>query len=224
MTPSYLFTLTSVSRPFLAVGAVGLLEVSTTDDTTSFVLPNGLNLTNPNGYNTSYFRGITGYMMMAAYGTGDPSETVAFQDNDRLMWPMTILRVPRDMTGVWPEFPVSATECTLSYCVNDYNSEVRNGTLYERVTSAPSERSAQSWQPYHLNSSHFDPNNPSRLEFSNIYSAVLRTDLQIENGFNVSKLAVDGLSYFFQKTFTEAYSLKDRPNGTGALGNMYYPS
>jgi len=73
--------------------------------------------------------------------------------------------------------------------------------------------------------SHFDPKNPNRLEFSNIFSAVLRTDLQVGNGFNVSKVAVDGLSYFFQKTFTGASeSLRDRPNGIGALGNMYYPS
>ena len=111
---------------------------------TSFELPNGLSIDNGLGNKRS------GGMLMTSHGTGNASETNSLQDVDTLIWAMTIIRVPPSLTddlSTWPDIAIEAMECALYYCVNRYNSQVRNGTLQEQVTpNTELSRSSQSWQ------------------------------------------------------------------------------
>lgn len=186
---------------------------------TQFTLPNGLFINNPNGSNGSY----ENFLTMATYGTGNSSQTVAFQAYDLLIWSTTILKVA-NVPGVWPRLPISATECALYYCVKTYKSEVKNGTVYEATILAPYERSAMSWQ-YEKRilpgGVHLDPNS---LEFDALLSAIPRTDLQLGEGFNVSQAAVDSINWYMRNLFTKNTSdYYQIPNGVASNNSTYIP-
>jgi len=66
---------------------------------------------------------------MTTFGTSNRSDSIAFQDNNLLMWSLTVLK--QTVSGF------AATECALSYCMNRITSHYKNGTLYESMERLP---------------------------------------------------------------------------------------
>ncbi|KAI1324009.1 hypothetical protein F5Y16DRAFT_382150 [Xylariaceae sp. FL0255] len=169
---------------------------------TYFTLPNGLGLGNLNG--TGHLGALDGTYFAVSFGTGNATATMTMQDLDLMIWSMSIIQIDAESVSssvLWPKFPVVATECALSYCVNTYQDKVVNGSFQpSTVPVANAYRVPQPWQitewlagllgPGGLTSIEFDPN-----------MAFLRTDLSIVspdtgNGYNLSVAAVWGISSF----------------------------
>lgn len=167
---------------------------------TVFRLPNGLGLTNT-------VEGDPPLAWMVGFGTNNGSQSISFGSKDTLIWSMTMVRV-LNPEALWPSSPVIAAECGLWYCVRNYDSLVKDGNLIEVESPAPSMRSNNSW---HL-SRFFPPLSDSQIGrkvedttlgfgISSIYN---RTDLQLDDRFNVSQAAVYGISNLMNTTFTRA--------------------
>lgn len=124
---------------------------------------------------------------------------------------MTMIRV-LNPKKLWPS-SVIAVECGLWYCVNNYDSKVKDGKLSEIVSSAPSTRSQNSWQWSSdrraiLNNSNLvqqreNSTGPDTLSYG-MFSIDNVTDLQLGDGFNVSQAAAYGISDFLNSTFTRS--------------------
>ncbi|KAJ4367417.1 hypothetical protein N0V83_006999 [Neocucurbitaria cava] len=187
---------------------------------TSYQLPNGLYLNNLNGapyYEPDhYYEGpskTVQAIFMTSYGTGNASRTNTFNDSDSLIWAMSFLKMQAPSedsahSNGWPNVSVEAVECGLFYCVNQYTSDVRNGTLYETETPVRNAtREASSWELIdytypNLDGINFDDWNMNSLEFNNTTSSWGRTDLMFGNQYNLSWAAVNSLSSQFQSQFT----------------------
>lgn len=111
------------------------------NENTKFRLPNGLFIENQRGWvyndHPSSNVDISNGVMVSAFGTSAPSKTVGMHDLDTLIWSMTMIRAtgdPTNSSATWPELPRSSMECALYYCVNSYNTTVRNGVLQESAT------------------------------------------------------------------------------------------
>lgn len=178
---------------------------------TAFRLPNGLYLDNANGwqYGTRFTNSYTGEVLMATFGTTNASETVSTQEIDTLIWSMSMIRAEPDPTNsytVWPNLPLSAMECALFYCVNNYEATVSNGTFQEFSTQAVDvTRDRNSWQPT-SNGNILNESQLTSIAFHKHYSLVTRTDLSLlspssGSRFNISKATVDSISYYYQSTF-----------------------
>jgi len=163
----------------------------------------------------------SGIVYMTAYGTGNPSATASFQDNDLLIWPTTIFRLQAKAgpENRWPDLPTEAIECALYYCVKRYKSTVYNGVLSEDESIVDNvRRSPGSWQiqpnrysgaPGHT---HFENSSEvSSLEYSNQTAGFYWTDLVLETdsvaSYNVSQQGVRGISAYFQTTLREEVDL-----------------
>lgn len=173
-----------------------------TPNATTFRLPNGLLINNADGVNftTPWDYGT---VYMTSFGTGNASKTNSLQENDSLIWAMSILRMlpPADSSSVWPNTPLEAVECGLFYCVNQYSPRVENRVLYEvetRVDNAA--RDSDSWQPMSVNGKHFgktfgpgfvcDAGSIKSIEYSDNNRQQPRSDLMFGDNFNVSQTAV----------------------------------
>ena len=143
--------------------------------------PNGLRLINPVDDPS------LGWMV--GFGTGNGSQSISFGSKDTLIWSMTMIRVSNPEAS-WPSSHVIAAECGLWYCVRNYDSLVKDGNLIEIESPAPSMRSKNSWQLSNSPASRHGPKvEDPTLSFgtSSIYN---RTDLQLNDRFNVSQAAV----------------------------------
>ncbi|GME48285.1 hypothetical protein BKCO1_1130001 [Neofusicoccum parvum] len=201
---------------------------------TAFRLPNGLFIDNQDGW--QWGASSNGAMMMTTYGTGNASKTVSMQDLDTLIWSLGILKAspnPTNDTAEWPYLPISATECALYYCINRYDTTVRNGTLHETATPvAGAKRAADSWQPVDFPES-WRPLNDTMLasiEFDEYFSCIERSDLALEapdgERFNVSQNAVDSISAYFKSTFETSLRSYNETNHTveGQINGWYMNS
>lgn len=164
---------------------------------------------------------VPGIIYMTTYGTGNASATASFQDNDLLIWSTSILRLQKiarpDLK--WPDLPIEAIECALSYCIKQYNARVYNGIFYETEATVPNvRRSPGSWQvlprfegrakdPFQFVNS----TAAKSLEYSNRTEGIHWTDLMLESEsgskYNVSQRGVHGISAHFQNTFREEVDL-----------------
>jgi hypothetical protein len=190
------------------VGSVSTDAVSTTNATT-FRLPNGLLINNPNGkpFAPAYEYGT---IYMTAFGTGNATKTNNLKDNDSLIFAMSFLKLllPTNASALWPNIPVGAIECGLFYCVNQYTSKINSGRLTESETRVKNAtRNPNSWQPIPFGSDTllqgFVPNT-SMIESIGYNSAIAeqqRTDLMFGDQFNVSQYSVFTLSSYFQNNF-----------------------
>jgi hypothetical protein len=171
---------------------------------TEYRLPNGLFINNIGAGN---FRPKV-YLTMA--GTPHPENTITMQDVDTLIWSQSLIRIQvtdENRDNAWPDYPIHATECALYYCVQEYTSEVNNGTLAETSAETDDKRNPESWQVYMA--SHLSETGPEGLSaafnkstaFNETYSFARRTDLQLGDRFNLSQAAVDGTSRLMQETF-----------------------
>ena len=189
-----------------------------TGNLTEYRLSNGLRL---NNFDDSGELPEWTTLLMTGFGTSHASQSMSFSDRDTLIWSMAIMKVENDMTRSGQ--PITATECGLWYCVNEYNSSVQNGILSEVVTTVSSSRAPNSSQVSPKQESETQLKRPpsSTLSYDVESASVYRTDLQLgSDDFNVSQAAVYRISDFMSSVFTE----KDFDvNGTkpGVLINAY---
>ncbi|KAL8685577.1 MAG: hypothetical protein Q9224_005763 [Gallowayella concinna] len=120
-----------------------------------------------------------------------------------------------------PNSPVTAFECGLWYCVNEYSSAVVNGSLVETSASAPSTRSPKSWQVLPLpEQPHFTVQQkiknppPDTLNYYEDSSSLLRTDLQLGAGFNLTQRAIYGIGKAMNETFLVTPAVNDTSGRT----------
>lgn len=173
--------------------------------------------------------GLTGdsSILMTAYGTGNEAESVSFTSHDTLIWSMTMMNftVKEKPTA---SFNVSAIECGLWYCVNSYNSTVKNGDLAETIEPAPSKREPDSWQPV-LGPTDFGvvAPPPNTINYDKISSSVRRTDLQLGKGFNLSQTAIYSISDLMSTTFASSVRISQKGINAWVLasdGTTYSPT
>lgn len=169
---------------------------------TSFGLPNGLYIED-NGAGASNYN-----VTLVSYGTKNRTASLTFQGNELLLWSLTVIRRhPLTFPSAFPD-TFTATECSLSYCVKNYTSQIINGTLFESSYPLPWTISPMSWQPY--NTSMPDPS-PGTLAIDVAY---MRIDLQIGGQYNISQVAINGIGASITSLFAAEASL----NGTNATG------
>jgi hypothetical protein len=170
---------------------------------------------------------------MTTFGTGNASRTNSFQDSSNLLWAMSFLKMQAPPNGTtaskgWPDVPVEAMECGLFYCVNQYTSSVKNGTLYEtEVPVQDATRNPDSWKLIqysypNLDGVFIDNQRTDSLEFNSSTSSWYRTDLMLGDGFYLSWAAVNSLSSQFQSQFTspKPINASEHPNFTSAPDYM----
>lgn len=180
-----------------------------------YTLPNGLEIPGD------------GYNPMTAFGTKNSSRSLSFASLDTLVWSMTMMRFTANEASRIND-SVFAIECGLWYCVNSYQSMVRNGRLTETIQPAPSEKQPDSWQPIdeHDNSSvisvplsFFSLSPAFRDAVSpNDITSPRRTDLQLGEGFNISQGAAYSISYVMSDILN-AINSRNRPTGTVERSN-----
>lgn len=199
---------------------------STVANLTRFQLPNGAWIDNGDG--------LDPWLLMTWFGTANQSRTVSMQNLDTLIWSMTMLRANNGGVGKWPAVGIEATECAVYYCVKSYNTTIHNSTVIQSSTVINAARDPTSWQPSVASiEEHYAKLNGSfnhSIAFNNPYSAIDRSDLRLKGGYNISQAAVDGISSFFEDTFTNAAISDPNVNGfyanfgSGADGIEYVPS
>ena len=194
---------------FLDPEPSGAYALENTDPNTEYRLPNGLLLDNMEHQNSTTY--------MTGYGTSNATESLSFSSKDTLLWSMTMIKLAR--AGTWPDPPVTAIECGLWYCVNEYSSAVEKGSLVETFTPAPSTRSPESWQvlpeqPYFTVPQKIKNPPPDTLDYYEDSSSLLRTDLQLGDGFNLSQTAIYGIGKAMNETFLVIPTVNDTSGRT----------
>lgn len=205
---------------------------------TAFRLPSGLYLDNTNGFQPHLFKENEGYgaVMLATLGTAEASETTSTPELETLIWSMSMIRAdPNDSnnTAAWPNFPVSAMECALYYCVKNYTFTVSGGTLRE-VSKEVTEmtRVKDSWGVGEGYASLMNKSQINSIAFDKIVSAIHRSDLTLFSAasgrrFNISSVAVNSISSYFQSTFASQpheLEITETPAETGRLNGYYMRS
>lgn len=213
-----------------------------TKNATSLQLPNGLYVNNvnrvpyhqPEDYPGNTLSEAVEAIFMTSFGTANASRTNTFKESESLLWAMSFLKMqaPSDdstHSNGWPNVSVEALECGLFYCVNQYSSTVRNGTLYETETFMQNAtRQPYSWElinytSVNLDGIHIDNQSMKSLEFNNSTSSWSRTDLMLGNGFNLSQTAVNSLSSQFQSQFTSQKTINTSDHRDHLLARDYTP-
>lgn len=203
---------------------------------TAFQIPSGLYLDNVNGFRPDLFN--VGYhaMMLATLGTTDPSETTSTLELDTLIWSMSMIRTDpnaANISAVWPNFPISAIECALYYCIKSYNITVSSGIIQEVSKRVPGiSRVRDSWDVAEGYAGLMNKSNINSIAFDNFVSAIPRSDLALfspasGNLFNISSAAVNSISYHFQSMFASGpYTLNitETPPVAGRLNGYYMRS
>ena len=174
-------------RDPLIVNLDPLNRATMEEQVTEYRLPNGL-------------KGDSS-VLMTAYGTSNETQSVSFSSYDTLIWSMTMMNFTQNEEPK-ASLKVSAIECGLCYCVNNYNSAVKGGNLTEAVEPAPSKRDSGSWQPLRGSSGWEGNATPSdTLNYNVISSSVQRTDLRLGEDFNLSQAAVYSINDLMNATF-----------------------
>jgi hypothetical protein len=142
---------------------------------------------------------------MTTLGTTNASRTIAHQNFTTLIWSQSFLRHPRGLNisrlSASESTPVKATECALYYCINTFTSTVTNGILKETLTPVETTISPNSWILGRANPSQditkeFPPWRLPSLSYHPRYSYPPRTDLTLNNQFNLSQSAISSISSY----------------------------
>lgn len=163
---------------------------------TEFSLPNGLLINDEDGESSIVY--------MTANGTAEPERSLTYKDLNTLIWAQSTLRV-KDPKARFPDSGVEATECALYYCVKRYSAVMESGKIEEQAREISFQRTPESWQLVEeirntgfylgdLNYALYSPN---------------RTDLQLNQKYNLSQPAVLGISAAIQNTFLFEAELND---------------
>ncbi|KAF8856580.1 hypothetical protein BDZ45DRAFT_727386 [Acephala macrosclerotiorum] len=133
---------------------------------------------------------------LVSYSTTNRSNTTAFKDNELLLYSLTVIKYLTE-GGPIPGVPMIAIECSLAYCVNNYTSEMSNGTLSETAKPLPSivippswEQQEESWGPLGTLGSL----ETSYVEILPNASTATLPDLQLGNQFNISQAAINSIA------------------------------
>lgn len=114
-----------------------------TPNATTIRLPNGLFINNVDGLSytaPAYSMGGYGFVYMTTLGTGNASKTNSLEDNDSLIWAMSILKVQEASNSslTWPNIPVEGIECGLSTVSNSITPQYRTESCKrQKPTSVP---------------------------------------------------------------------------------------
>lgn len=188
---------------------------------TAFGLPNGHFISNVDGwafdhsFNETVAGSATGgVVQMSTFGTPYASWTSSFTGMPNLIWAMSMIKVLpnwKNPSEAWPNLPIEAKECALTYCVNEYRSSVVNGTLFETVLSnlTTRQRDPGSWQVDTSGYGTMDSITADSLAFNSFYSWFRRTDLMLGDDFNISQPSINSISSFFQNNFAADLSAHD---------------
>lgn len=199
---------------FLDPAPSGAYALKNTDPNTEYRLPNGLLLDNMEHQKSTTY--------MTGYGTSNASQSLSFSSKETLLWSMAMIKLAgADTFSEWPKPPVTALECGLWYCVNEYSSVVVNGSLVETSAPASSTRSPKSWQVLPLSEQpHFTVQQkiknppPDTLNYYEDSSSLLRTDLQLGAGFNLTQTAIYGIGKAMNETFLVIPAVNDTSGRT----------
>lgn len=178
-------------------------------EVTTYSSPNGLYI-DDNGDNS---------VPLVSYGTSNRSKTVAFQDNDLLLYSLTVMKYSKNASSV-PGVPLIATECSLAYCVKSYSSLMKNGVLNEVATPLDSILMPDGWEQ----EDSLGPNPcPGQLDTNVDYS---RPDLQLGKQFNITQAAINSIAEGLSTTLTDSAVSGGNLGATGFYigGSQYSPS
>ena len=184
---------------------------------------------------------VEAVLLMTSFGTGQPGLTNTMHDADTLIWSESVIRIRPDTADPrilsWPDLPLEATECSLYYCVNRYETSVTKGTPAEAITELSSlRRNPASWallpgERAKLGQLNMPVSTADSLVYNEKYSAVARSDLMLGDIFNVCQNAVDSISAFMNKLFAADMSKFTDDQVTGLNGwyiddgqEQYFPS
>jgi hypothetical protein len=175
-----------------------------TKNFTDFALPNGLYLEDYGNFTID----------MVSFATSERNETIAFQDNDTLLWALTIIR--RDSSSELVKLSnLIALECGLTYCVQNISARVVDSTLWENTTTLPIQQSDGSFRPEHPGAPDSLPTSLWKPDDSSL------SDLQLmgnSNGFNITSASINSIATFLNTTF-----IMPRGRKLGATG-FYMPA
>ena len=178
---------------------------------TTYMLPNGQTIGNPDVWEIDRM----GPLELTVKNTARPSESLAFKSTKTLLQAVSILRAnfSENFSQNWTSVPITATECALYFCINTYQSEMKNGTLLEQWAEVSSTRDPASFrilEPEDPYSTHtFNASMDALYEPNDWFN---RSDLQImgpqqENltnnitTANISQLAIDSISIYLNGLF-----------------------
>lgn len=206
---------------------------------TAFRLPSGLYIDNINNSRPDVGRLLHGSVMLSTLGTASMSQTISGPEVDALIWSMSMLHAAdnsSDSLAAWPNFPVSAIDCALHYCVKSYNITVTNGILREDSRKvAGVTRVAGSWgvlPEYVVNLGPEEYANLTEPQMQSIAfdesastSTLPRRDLaflspQSGTHFNISQNAVDSISHHYQSMFSsnmKSFNIGEAPPHDGKV-------
>jgi hypothetical protein len=155
---------------------------------------------------------------MVWHATTKFNESLMFASNNRLFLSTSLINITTNES--WPNKPFAAYECILYYCVNEYSSQVTNGSLFENYTEITSAtRAPKSWEPIFdavfssdLSVS-FDAYSNDTLDFEPGFANSDRTDLMVGDGFNISYGAIIGISTYLKTLFQHQSDNRSNYNG-----------
>lgn len=212
---------------------------------TKYSLPDGTAIWNADGKGNARVPGMY-QVAMTAHGKLDPNQTVSFRNDDLLIFAVSIIRADYTMQSngemtIWPNVPVTATECALSFCAKRILSSVENGVLTEKIKALPVMRSVDSFSlldGVHGKSKHGTPQaeqqgvpQPVNSLTSSAFNSTdhegywnPRSDLQVVvkddtgESFNVSQISLDSIQLGF---VSNGMLMADSPDTThGVTSNM----
>lgn len=117
---------------------------------TEWSLPNGLRLNNHNQYPRRDFE-YAGTSVMTTHVGFSPDRTISLQDISTMLLSVSLLKADQlpdngSSYSDWASIPVSATECGLYLCVQEFNTTMVNGTLHDDSRVVSSRRVPESYQ------------------------------------------------------------------------------
>lgn len=222
---------------WILLPGMGDMPLFRADNLTKFSLPDRNELWNTDAYfeapDSNIKRNDDYQVSITVKGNFNVTETVSFRDDNLLIFAMTMIKANftsqlSDKLLSWPDVPVTATECGLSFCVRRVHCLIRNGELTERMEKVSTIRNTDSWQPLFTDEFWIIREHPlfsykglqSEDDHAHWFS---RTDLEVSQlndpreSFNVSQVSIDSMKSGFSETFRMGSYILKQPNNTNAI-------
>lgn len=181
---------------------------------TKYTIPqSGLNLSNYDGVaHCSSSNDNCPDTYMSAKVISNPGLTISFRNLHTMILAMQVIQPSNSWQKnetVWEDTVVEAQECSLSFCVNAYQSKVEQGTLQEKVVSSWTSRPPNCYESQRIfNDTEFTEYKNYTLNNLN----VPRTDLQIHipqknsskfagRKYNITESVIAGMLDVFSQGF-----------------------
>ncbi|KAI5459059.1 hypothetical protein BGZ63DRAFT_270509 [Mariannaea sp. PMI_226] len=172
--------------------------------------------------------------------TSNPGLSLNFQDYTTMIVAIQYMEANaswKDNKTWWEDTTVTATECGLYFCVNEYETKIDKGVLNETVVSSWSNKTSDSYSSFELDLREYMEIANSTLDM-NQWGYVNLTDLQIsipeknttsrpdnstQRHFNITQASIDSLYSIFRDGFEDTTckncSLEERSLIYPAFGN-----